>query len=179
MLQTGPQNRYEFHDLCTELEILVGTAKRSASKVAVGARPIEDTVIGALTEIENIVERGSSLNLNALPLIQQPQVSDNISEIEENETDRIPQAFFQGIFNLNNIPSGQTSYCREVLEEDLKRNSIIQDDHAHAEGMHNGPITESLASSPNLNLFTTFDKWKIFYKSASHSSQTCGSTPHI
>jgi hypothetical protein len=158
MLQHDIRDRYEFDKLCTKLTEIIHTAEQKMTSLPQHARDIDENVVRALLEMENKAQlsRTSGPNKTALSPYAQPGcatisvAATKMYRVPSNAAQRASMRYEKDDI-LFNIPLGQTSYRKEILEEELKKKSLIPHEPMFSVGNSgNDVFTESPKGSTSI-----------------------------
>ncbi|KAF1851033.1 uncharacterized protein K460DRAFT_26715 [Cucurbitaria berberidis CBS 394.84] len=157
MLQTDTYNRLELGALCDELKDLIPRAKEKIRCLKLHARETDPVVLQALLKVEQEAQRDKSSRPKSTPFQQQTTVAGmaHTSHPLQRVTRHLQKEHI-----IKSKPLGQTTYRKEILEKQLKRNSVIrEDDEQNKQGTHNGAVTDSPIES-----LLPADTWRALRK---------------
>jgi hypothetical protein len=136
MLQKEAPNRLKSGELCKRLEDIIGRASAKVDELEEHSRLTDPSVLEALLAIEKLaqVEKNNkrttstplAVDVNALNPVQRATM-----QIEKGDLSK-------------SRPLGQTPYRREILEQQLRVNNLVQHDHENFTGAsYHGDLTDS------------------------------------
>ncbi|KAH7390460.1 hypothetical protein BKA66DRAFT_568405 [Pyrenochaeta sp. MPI-SDFR-AT-0127] len=157
MLQSDPYNRLEISALCHTLKDCIKMAEEKVKSLATHSRNTDQTVLGALLELEKEAAKERSSRTKSTPLQQQTTVLVNATSSQQVQKET---RVFQKVQLIRKKPLGQTTNRKEILENQLKSNSIEKNDESFVNEPHNGAITDSPTQSQSPDLFQPERKGK-------------------
>jgi hypothetical protein len=140
MLQTETNNRLGMKTLCTRLDKLIKHANEDAANLENHTKTTDALVLKALLTLEEEAQALSS-KPKTTPLRRRSKDGDGSDKPNSSEQDA---ALLPKDAAIRSTPLGQTTFRKEILENELQERAFVDTQHgpSHVPG-HGGEFTES------------------------------------
>ncbi|KAF2823723.1 hypothetical protein CC86DRAFT_59153 [Ophiobolus disseminans] len=141
MLQTETNNRFELEELCDKLEEILESATTRVNSLKIHSRKTDPVVLQALYNIEAKAHQ-ESIERRSIPLNHPIAANTGPESLNPPQRARATMQVHKERI-MQKKPLGQTPYRREILEKELKANTIFTEDGDRNLEAHNGGFTDS------------------------------------